>query len=115
MKRKLTLPKLEHWQEDASNWQHASEPVDTVRHTSALKKDEKYVVWKRCAINGGTVYKRRGGEVRHPTPVIVRCLPGYELRKEGKKHERNNILCKAGELNFWHGTKIYQPATGTWI
>ena len=37
------------------------EPVDNaVRNGKDFKKDEKFVVWKRCNIHGGTVYKKRG-------------------------------------------------------
>ena len=52
---------LEHWQEQGGNWEHAMEPVDNaVRNGKDFKKDEKFVVWKRCNIHGGTVYKKRG-------------------------------------------------------
>ena len=52
---------LEHWQEQGGNWEHSMEPVDNaVRNGKDFKKDEKFVVWKRCNIHGGTVYKRRG-------------------------------------------------------
>ena len=54
-----------------------------------------------------------GGEIRHPTPVMVRCLPGYELRKgdQEEKYTRSNILCKAGQLHYYHGTKDYRIAS----
>ena len=59
------------------------------------------VIWKRCSISNGTVYKRRSGQAIHPTPVSISCAPGFTLKdRDGKrfKSKEGAIVCKARQI-----------------
>ena len=92
----------EHWEKQGSNLTRSGLGETADQTTADLDLKGSIVVWRRCSIANGTVYKRRAGQSIHPTPVQISCAPGFTLKdRDGKKFKSaktNSIVCKARQI-----------------